>query len=334
MPARGAVAAAALFGIVTAAPGNGAAASVASTRAAKAPAAATADRATKPLRFVFISALVDEEFFRPVKKGMADAAAMFGVDAVYTGTPGVDVKAQAALVTKAVDEGADGIALQIIDPVAFDDVVAAAMAKGVPVVAFNTDDATPNARLSFVGQNLVEAGHVCGRRAAELVPAGAHVIVSLHDEGISALEDRYAGITAELKAKGISWTRVVTGSQPETAEAAIAAALKSHPDVRFVVCTGQADLEPCGRVLERESAGKGYAAAGFDLSPLILRLIDEGLIKFTIDQQPYVQGFYPVVQLTFLLRYGIRPSNVDSGAFVVTKADAKRVMGLKDRDYR
>ncbi len=83
--------------------------------------------------------------------------------------------------------------------------------------------------------------------------------------------------------------------------------LNKHPDIKFILCTGQADTEGAGLAIEKNFAGKGYTAAGFDLSPEILRLIKAGYIKCTIDQQPYIQGYYPVIQLALYKRYGIMP---------------------------
>jgi simple sugar transport system substrate-binding protein len=65
-----------------------------------------------------------------------------------------------------------------------------------------------------------------------------------------------------------------------------------------------------------------------------LRLISAGVIQCTIDQQPYVQGYYPVVQLTLYCRYGIRPSDIDAGAGVVTKDDVPRIIGLSREHFR
>jgi simple sugar transport system substrate-binding protein len=74
--------------------------------------------------------------------------------------------------------------------------------------------------------------------------------------------------------------------------------------------------------------------AGFDLSPEILRLIKEGIVSFTIDQQPYLQGFLPVVQLVLNIRYGIRPSAVDAGATVIDRSSVDAVMELSRAGYR
>ena len=42
---------------------------------------------------------------------------------------------------------------------------------------------------------------------------------------------------------------------------------------------------------------KGIHAGGFDLLPTTLDAISKGDLDFTIDQQPYLQGFYTVLVL-------------------------------------
>ena len=266
---------------------------------------------------------------------MRDAAAQMGVQCTFTGTPEVDIKAQVQMVRKAVADGYDGIALNIIDPVAFDDVVREAMGKGIPVVAFNVDDnQTPNARLSAVCQDLYKAGRILGERAAEFVPDKSAILMTVHSDGISALEDRLRGELDALKAKGITYKRVVAGTTPDGAAQVIASALKANPEIKVVLCTGQADTQGAGMAIERHFAGKGYTAAGFDLSPEILRLIKAGHIQFTIDQQPYIQGFYPVIQLSLYCRCGIRPSSIDAGASVISKSNVDEVLALSRTGYR
>jgi len=292
------------------------------------------DPSGKPLRLIFIGPVIHEEFFIPVRKGMADAARLMGVEATFTGTEGVDTKAQADMVTQAVKDGYDGIAVDIIHETDFDEVVAAALKAGTPVVAFNTDDTTPNPRLSTVSQNLYQAGRTVATRALTFIPKGTDVLITKHDEGITALDERARGIQDVLKANTIAWKVVITTPHPHKAETVITKALEANPRIKTVLATGQADTEGAGLALGKAFAGKGYAAAGFDLSPNILKAVDAGAVRFTIDQQPYTQGFYPVIQLTLLLRYGIKPSDIDAGAAVITQAEAKSVMKLKEQNYR
>lgn len=289
----------------------------------------------KPLRFAFITCVVNARFFEPVDKGMKDAARMMGVDCDFIGTEGVDVKAQADLVRQAVADGYDGIALNIIDPEAFDDVVQETIDKGIPVVAFNVDDhLTPNARMSSVNQRLSEAGETLVEHLLPDIPNNAHILMTMHDEGVSSLEDRLRGEQTILKKKNVRWTVLITGNDSIQGAELIAKALKEHPDIRIVLGTGQSDTEAAGRAIEKYFPDKGYWSAGFDLSSETLRLIQKGHIRCTIDQQPYIQGFYPVIQLALYLRYGIVPSDIDAGAAIIDRSNVEQVIELTRQKCR
>lgn len=289
----------------------------------------------RPLRLAFITCVVSAKFFEPVKKGVNDAAEMMGVQCDFIGTEGVDVQAQAAMVTQTVADGYDGIALNIIDPVAFDEVIRQAIEKGVPVVGFNVDDhATPNARLSCVNQRFYQAGQSLAKYVLPSIPDNSHVLMTMHDEGVSALEDRLAGLQEVLKQKQIRWTVIVTGNESVKGTEVIAAALKGNPDIRIVLGTGQSDTEAAGRAIEKYFSNKDYWSAGFDLSQETLRLIQQGRIRCTVDQQPYIQGFYPVIQLTLYLRYGIMPSDIDAGTAIINKSNVEQVIELTKHKYR
>lgn len=76
-----------------------------------------------------------------------------------------------------------------------------------------------------------------------------------------------------------------------------------------------------------------YVSAGFDLSHDILRLIQAVVIRFSIDQQPYSQGYLSVVNLTLQKRYGLAPSNIDTGdhygrrSTARTQSSARKISG-------
>lgn len=286
------------------------------------------------LRFVFVTPCVVEEFFGPVRRGADDAAEALGVEVDFTGTEEVDIPAQAAMVRQAVEDGYDGIALSICDPTAFNGPVADALDAGVPVVAFNIDDRSGgNPRLAGVCQDLRGAGRTIGRLLADRLDAGGTVLVTKHSAGVSALEERVAGIQEELEAAGIGTDVIVSGMFADEARAPIAAAL----DVREYVgiaATGQADTEGAGLVVEQGPRDGRVPIAGFDLSDGILRLVRNGTVVATVDQQPYVQGFYPLTQLVHAVRYGLAPSDLDAGATLVTAANVDEVADLCAAGYR
>ena len=67
--------------------------------------------------------------------------------------------------------------------------------------------------------------------------------------------------------------------------------LRANPTIKTILSTGSADTEAAGLTIEQYFSKSDYIAAGFDLSPDILRLIQAGVIRFSIDQQPYSQGY-------------------------------------------
>jgi simple sugar transport system substrate-binding protein len=290
---------------------------------------------SKKLKFAFVTCTVNARFFLPVKKGVNDASEMLHVECDFLGTEGVDVKAQAQMIRQAVKDGYNGIAVNIIDPEAFDEVIQETVDKGVPVVGFNVDDhATPNARLSSVNQNFYAAGKSLGAYALPFISENAHVLMTMHDKGVSALEDRLRGIQEVLKKKNVRWTVIISGNDSVKGTSVIADVLKKHKNINVIFGTGQSDTEAAGRAIEKYFAAKEYWSVGFDLSDKTLQLIQDGHIRCTVDQQPYIQGFYPVVQLTHYLRYGIKPSDIDTGAAIIDKSNVLQVIKLTEQGYR
>lgn len=287
------------------------------------------------LCFTFITACVNEGFFDAVKKGMRDAATLMEVDCVFVGTEDVDIPAQIQLVRDAINQKVAGIALNMIHTTAFNTVVCDAMDQGIPVVGFNVDVAQgTNARLSAIRQDFYQAGVKLGTRVAEAIPRGSTVLATQHAAGVSALDDRLRGIQDALRTHDLVWRTVVTGNDPEPSAIVIANALESEPNVSAILCTGQADTEGVVLALTRGFKNSDYCVAGFDLSPVILEALKTGLLKLTIDQQPYAQGFYPVIQLALYCRYGIVPSDMDSGAGILTADEVDRILPLSGLQYR
>ena len=285
------------------------------------------EAADRKLRIRLLTIAVEEDFFKAVRRGMEDAAAAMQVEASLGGTPDVSAPAVIALARKALEEGVDGLALNVSESGAFASVIAQAKAKGVPCVAFNIDaDKGASGNLSYIAQDFVPAGRALGRRVAAHIQRGAKVLATVHDDGVSALDDRLAGVREALEDHGAEVVRLCVGQDPERGATLILEALAERP-VAAIVGTGQADTEAAGLAAKRLAPNAPYVA-GFDLSTGIVNLMVEGHIDATIDQQPYAQGFYPVVQLTLFLRFGILPSTMNAGAAFIDRSNLDAIRRL------
>ena len=86
-------------------------------------------------------------------------------------------------------------------------------------------------------------------------------------------------------------------------------------------------LDPGSRRGDAEARlrSRGVRAGGYDLLPRTLRAIADGDLDFTIDQQPYLQGFLPILQL-FMVRYSgglVAPSDTNTGLLFVTRGNVR-----------
>ena len=70
-----------------------------------------------------------------------------------------------------------------------------------------------------------------------------------------------------------------------------------------------------------------------DNLPTTVQLIHEGYLDFTIDQQPYIQGFYTVMQAFVTLASGglVGPANVNTGLKFVTKDTVEPYLNTSTR---
>ena len=77
--------------------------------------------------------------------------------------------------------------------------------------------------------------------------------------------------------------------------------------------------------------------ATFDLSPDVLAAVRDGKMLFAVDQQPYLQGYLPVMLLAERARYGVFPGQgelIPTGPHFVTKANAAEVIRLSAEGIR
>ena len=85
------------------------------------------------------------------------------------------------------------------------------------------------------------------------------------------------------------------------------------------------EAQPVGKYRAPRSGSPLSILDRYDLLTPTLQLIQQGHLDFTIDQQPYLQGFYPVLQLFFYKLSGglVAPSDTNTGLLFVTKANVK-----------
>ena len=74
--------------------------------------------------------------------------------------------------------------------------------------------------------------------------------------------------------------------------------------------------------------------AGFDLVPVVMEEMQNGFIQVTVDQQPYLQGFYPIMQLHLLNNFRFPPFDIDTGKAMIYPEDIEALLELSAQGIR
>ncbi|MGH7866889.1 MAG: substrate-binding domain-containing protein, partial [Candidatus Dormibacteraceae bacterium] len=85
--------------------------------------------------FVFVNHVTTNAFFTPTQYGIQDACALLGCKYQWTGSTSSNVSEMVQAFDAAISAKADGIAIAIVDPTAFDEPTQRAQAAGIPVVS-------------------------------------------------------------------------------------------------------------------------------------------------------------------------------------------------------
>jgi simple sugar transport system substrate-binding protein len=287
------------------------------------------------LKFVLVShGSSGDPFHSVVKQGMEDAAALFGVSAEILMSEGDNAK-EVALVEQAIAGNPDGIGISIVDPVAFDDVIQKAINKGIPVIAFNNDDAnTPNARLAYIGAAEKQVGYVLGKYMQQFLKKGDKIVIPEEVPGMSYAVNRSAGIIEAMNEIGVGAEELDAGYERAETTRRISAYMLGHKEVKGILNVGGLTTEVAGMVVQDLKLQGKVVVGGFDLLPQTGPAIKAGITKAVIDQQPYLQGFYTVVQLSMMKFGKFAAFDVDTGRGIVNDKNINEVIDLAKRRIR
>jgi ABC-type sugar transport system substrate-binding protein len=270
-------------------------------------------------------------FFEAVVNGAKDAASQQGVNIdIQFGEE--DANKQKTIFETGIANKVNGIAINIADDNAYVETACNAMKQGIPIVTFNIDDSRHGApgstcRMAFMGQDFIESGYVLGKRVIEeaKLKKGDKVFTPVEAPTATYAVLRHQGVQKALEEIGATSEILGTGNDHAEALTKMTQYLVGHPDTAAVIGLGQTPTSQAVRSIK--DAGLSIPAAGFDISKEILESIGNGELIAAVDQQPYSQGFYAVTQLALYLKYGLFPSEMNTGGRgLVDKSNYEQAM--------
>jgi simple sugar transport system substrate-binding protein len=227
----------------------------------------------------------------------------------------------------------------------FDSLIVDAEKNGILVTSQNTtlpkmEAAYAANGFGYVGQDLYGAGFALGNEAIKRfgLKAGDKAMVwGLLSQPTRG--ERTKGAKEALEKAGLKVDYIeidaATNKDPAAGTPTFVGYVSANPDVKLVVtdhggltATAETYLKAAGK-----KAGE-INIAGFDLSPATVTAIRGGWTGLVIDQQPWLQGYLPILQLCLSKTYGFSGLHIDTGGGFADKSNIDFLAPLAEKEIR
>ena len=204
------------------------------------------------------------------------------------------------------------------------------------IVVVSNNNALPGAGVSYFGLDNYGAGRNLATLTIEngnLQPGDQVLVYGAFIEG-AAGADVARGTTEVLDEQGMSYDSLQWSNEavldPTLAVPVLIAYLESNPDTKAIIVPGHGGITA---VLDRVLEGAGKApgeitTSGFDISPGAIQGVKDGYITVILDQQPYLQGFMPVVAAVLEAKYGLVGLDLNTGGGYLTADNVSMLEAL------
>jgi simple sugar transport system substrate-binding protein len=280
-----------------------------------------------------------------VYNGAKAAQALLGPDVTYQWSDW-DPNKMITQFQQAVATKPNGIAIMgHPGDAAFDPLVQDAEKQGILVTSQNVELKNLEQQYAtngfgYVGAVQHDAGFALGQEAIKRggLKAGDRAMVW----GLKAQPgrgQRTQGILDALQQAGlvVDYFEIddATNKDPANGVPTFTGYVSSHPDVKamFIDHGNLTSSIPTYMKAANLKPGSVYMA-GFDLSPATVQGIKDGYISLVIDQQEWLQGFLPILQLCLTWKYGFSGLFINTGGGFVDKSNIDFVAPLVQQQIR
>ena len=261
-------------------------------------------------------------FATPISEGMERAGSELGVDVQLIGPTGGDAAKQVSeLQTLIQQKSIDGLAVSSASSDALKPVIAQAFDAGIPIISFNTDN-PDSQQMGFVGQDLRGSGQSQAEELrAELGDgvAGKVVVFSL-DTGAGWSNERFGGFESGFEGSDLEIVGPVNvGNEPNAAYNTVESTMAGLSGVVAIAGLDCCSTTAAAQWVQQSGNTGKITTVGFDLLPSTAEFVSDGVVDFTISQNPSEQGYQAVKILYDFLVDGTEITGVDTGAQFITK---------------
>jgi simple sugar transport system substrate-binding protein len=192
----------------------------------------------------------------------------------------------------------------------------------------------------YVGAQQEAQGRALGAEAvrlAGLVAGDTVLMLGPFDNENRGARER--GTVAAMEEAGLQVIKITAPTEwaadPNLGIPVITAALVNSPEIKAIGYPGGQLLGNVPTYMQAAGKKPGDVFSfGFDTSPQIVEGFKGGWVQLTADQQPFLQGYLPILSLCASIVYGLAPLTVDTGAGFVTPDNYQIVAKLATEGLR
>jgi simple sugar transport system substrate-binding protein len=223
-----------------------------------------------------------------------------------------------------------------------DEILRPAIADGLPVIAINSADMRPKEEqipvLTYIGEDSYQIGVTAAEETLKRFKP-KRALFPHHHLGAINIEARGRGWIDTMEKNGIPAEEVnATADDMGKGARIIAAYLLNHPDTDAIFISNIPAAQTTIALLEADGykVGEEIRFAQMDLDPVLLDYIENDKIMFTMDQQPYLQGYLGVMLAYLHVKHGIipPPAPLSTGPGIITKEKIPELLELSKQGIR
>ena len=269
----------------------------------------------------------DNPFWAAVNNGGRAAAAKLGVTLKIEDPLRCsgEIAQENDLLTTIINSHPAGIAFSVVSSTAFSANIQRARSLHIPIIAYNSlphgVNLTTNPVEAYVGQHNEVAGEDL---AKEVVPmfhlhSGQKIVVADQCYTNETCNNRYQGMEKIVDPMGIKVTVINLDYNVPQSASIMKAYFEAHGEPALVVALGSAGEQA---VVQGATAlgltPKKVPMVGFDDDSVTNTYMQDGWVKVTVDQQPFLQGYDALVNLYDAAHFQTYPINMDTGPVFLT----------------
>lgn len=297
----------------------------------------TKDSSNSGITIDFVSGPLNDNFFPPLKNGAEQAAQQLGVKLNYIADDEADfATTQVHNMQVAIAQHPDAIVVSDFISSATDPMIKKALAAGIPVFVSQSGQFSwqKDGALGFVGNEGTTSGQVAAQHFAGMGSKNILCVINVADNPY--LESVCQGLKAAIAKMGGKSMNLdlptADSTDPAKVTADIGAVLRSHKGISGVFSENAEVGTSALAAVKADSLTGKVKVATLELSQLALQDVKNGSISFLISEQPYLEGYYGVLEAYQYVKYDLRPIGaINSGPMVIDHTNIDRVLQVSGK---